>query len=207
MTNKTNKTHKTTKTNKTIKTYTNNTNKTINKTNKENILSYFIKDIKDPSERSNYKQKNGSIIIEILYKDKILYKLNYGGFIPNTIYNYKNNNMKCYYFNKIANYKIETSKSRKYKKLFFNKNNNIYYDLIGYNYIYYTFEFAKYLSKTKIYYKFDDKITFSIEIKYYNGYKYLLKFNINFKYDHIHVYILNKYELHYYNKYFNLFIN
>jgi hypothetical protein len=40
---------------------------------KNNILSYFIKDIKDPIELAFYKQKNIDNTIEIFYKNELLY--------------------------------------------------------------------------------------------------------------------------------------
>ncbi len=179
------------------------------RTNKTNILSYFIKDIKDSSERSNYKQKNGSNIIKILYKDKILYKLNNEEFIPNTIYNYKNNNMKCYYFNIVANYKIEVSKLAKYKKLFFFKNNDIHnkHDKFNFDYIFYIYDYAKYLIKKSIYYKINNKFILNSAIRYYNGYKYIYKIKKDniYKYKSSYTCIRNKYELHYNNRFFNLF--
>jgi hypothetical protein len=60
---------------------------------KNNILSYFIKDIKDPIELAFYKQKNIDNTIEIFYKNELLYILNY-----DIILNLKTNIIKNIFF-------------------------------------------------------------------------------------------------------------
>ena len=127
--------------------------------NKTNILSYFIKDIENLFEKLYYRQMNHPLFIEILYKDKILYRIYRNKFRPNTINKYKNNIMICYSVGIVANYKIEASKLAKYKKLFFFKNNDIHnkHDMFNFDYIFYIYDYAKYLIKKSICYKINNK--------------------------------------------------
>jgi hypothetical protein len=108
--------------------------------NNTNILSYFIKDIKDPTERNFYKQKNIDNIIEIVYKDKRLFMIN-KNFTPNHIYNYKTN---IAITNALCNYKIEINNKHKVKIIFYKKDKEIL--TLNYYFIY-----NKYLVKTFLY--------------------------------------------------------
>ena len=178
----------------------NNINKTIN-TN-TNILSYFIKDIKDPYERAFYKQINNADMIEIFYKDKILYRIGIRNYIPNTIWNYKNNILIDFYFGRIITYKFTLEIRYNQKRLYYKQDKILGRD--NFNYICYSFIYKKYLSKIYFSYVFEDEFLLNIRIKYYNGYKYLFRCN-NFKYNYIHVFIMNKYEFHYAKSFFSIY--
>jgi len=167
--------------------------------NNTNILSYFIKDIKDPTERNFYKQKNIDNIIEIVYKYKRLFMIN-KNFIPNHIYNYKTN---IAITNALCNYKIEISKKHKVKIIFYKKDKEIL--TLNYNFIAYYFIYNKYLVKTFLYYLVDNINYTYIRIKYYNMHKYIYNTGYVFKYKYSHICIMNKYELHYYNRFFSIY--
>jgi len=176
-----------------------------------NILSYFIKDIKDPSELAFYKQMQTGYNIEITYKDKLLYKIT--GFKGKlyTILNIKKNISLDYFSDVIINNKICSNKIMKQKTLYYKKDNKLLD--INYNYISYIFIYNKYLYKTYFHYAKDGQYLLMNKIKYYNGYKYIyssIHFNkntITHKYNYVQIFILNKYELHYFNGFFNLFFD
>jgi hypothetical protein len=170
-----------------------------------NILSYFIKDIKDPKEFALYKQMNTTNNIEILYKGKLLYKLQ-----PEICWNYKTNIIKKYFtrsiINYIINYKINSNKKLKNKALFYKKDNKI--ALTNGNYISYSCIYNKYLIKNFFKYVMESKSVLFITIKYYNGYKYLYKSYNGYKgskYTRVRILIMNKYEAHYINRLLGLF--
>jgi len=174
-----------------------------------NILSYFIKDTKDPKEFALYKQMNTTNNIEILYKGKLLYKLRHYKLQPEICWNYKTNIIKKYFSRNIINYKINSNKRLKKKALFYKKANKIA-ETNG-NYISYSCIYNKYLIKNSFYYVAEFTSLLYIKSKYYNGYIYkyisisIYKNNCNHKYKHVQILIMNKYELHYINRFFNLF--
>ena len=175
-------------------------------TNKTNILSYFIKDIKDHVELSFYKQNNHNTCIFIIYKGKILYKLQYYGLQIIVIWNYKTNISIEYYSDKKTNYKICSDKRYKQKTLYYKKDNKL--DHKNTNFIYYSYIYTKYLQKIFCAYVIEYESLLSNKIKYYNGYKYIYNSNDTygyFKYKHGHIFIMNKYELYYNNYFFNLY--
>jgi hypothetical protein len=174
-----------------------------------NILSYFIKDIKDPKECAYYKQMNITTNnIEIFYKDKIIYYLLQTKLKSCTIWNLKNN-VNIDYLDSIINYKIDSNKRLKYKQLFYKNDNKIFKE--NSNYIYYEFIYNKYLNKYLIKKFFDyvieDTILLCIKNKYYNRYiyKYISRSSYNHKYKHVQILIMNKYELHYINRFFSIY--
>ena len=146
--------------------------------NKTNILSYFIKDIKDPIRCAMYKQNNYTDYISICYGNEIIFTI-----YRNSIYNYIHNiytaritkNAKC-------NYKICVFIQCKY--LYYKHDKNIRFT--NPNYINYLIIYTKYLIKTKINY-------ISKNNKRKNNY------NTNI------ILIMNKYELYYYTKFFNFY--
>ena len=168
-----------------------------------NILSYFIKDIKDSKECALYTQTNNTNNIEIFYKDKKLYRIMFTKLCPKICWNYKNNVIIEYFSGNIINYKIDSNKRLKYKALFYKKDKILL--KINDNYILYEFIYNKYLIKNFFDYVIDDKDLLCINIKYYNGYKYLYKHKNIYKYKYVQILIMNKYELHYINRFFNLF--
>ena len=84
---------------------------------------------------------------------------------------------------------------------------------VNYNFISYIFIYNKYLYKTYFHYAKDGQYLLMNKIKYYNGYKYIYssihfkKNTITHKYNYVQIFILNKYELHYANGFFNLFFD
>jgi hypothetical protein len=201
--NKTINTNKTINPNKTINTNkTFNTNKTINPNNpnKTNILSYFIKDIKDPIELAFYKQIKINNEVYIFYKKNLLYELDDFNSATEIIWNYKQNIMK-FYTGGIRNYKIYSCKYNKYKLLYYKKDNIIkeykYNDYIYYDYIY-----NKYLLKIKIEYRINETFLFENRIKYYNRFKFVYIYPVHSKYKGVQICIINKYELHYNTRFF-----
>ena len=167
--------------------------------NPNNILSYFIKDIKDPKECALYKQINTNTNnIEIFYKDTILYRLN-----PEISWNYTTNIFKKYYPRRITNHKIDSIKIRNYKALFYKKDKII--SKTNENYIMYDFIYNKYLIKRCFNYICKSISVLSIAIVYYKGYKYFIKFDKTFKYNYVHIFIMNKYEVHYINRFFSIY--
>jgi len=173
-----------------------------------NILSYFIKDIKDPNECALYKQINTTNTIEIFYKDEKIYKLRHDRIMHNklktlTSYNYKNNVIIDYLSERIINSKIDSNKKFKFKTLFYKKDMKISkaYD----NYVIYGFIYNKYLIKKDFNYVIEYKSVLSITIEYYNGYKYLYTNINNFKYESGQILIMNKYEANYINRFFSIY--
>ena len=167
-----------------------------------NILSYFIKDIKDAKEREFYTQVNYINCIQIFYKDKILYR------IEIFITNYINNIRKARYFNRKENYKICHSFCSNYKNLYYKNDNRILFDNL--NSITFNFIYNKYLKKINFKYISDSKYLLHIYIIYFNGYKYIINYNINLmyrihKFNSQYILIPNKYELQYYCKFFNIY--
>jgi len=168
-----------------------------------NILSYFVKDIKDKNELAFYKQININNTIKILYKEELLFYMSYIIIHRKQIYNYKTNIKKDPYNNSFSNYKIESVKN-KYVSLFYNKDNKIYGYIYNPNYIYYDYKHNKYLNKVFFTYVMEHKKLFICSIRYYNFYKYIYKWVTHFKYIGVKIFIMNKYELHYINIFFNL---
>ena len=143
-----------------------------------NILSYFIKDIKDPKECALYKQMNTtSNNIDIFYKGELIHRIQLYKLKPEISWNYKNNISKVYLSGRIINCKIDSNKRRKYKTLFYKKDkriseNNGNHILYGFNYNKYL---NKYLIKKYLDYLEDFKSLLCFKIQYYNGciYKYI----------------------------------
>jgi hypothetical protein len=167
---------------------------------KTNILSYFIKDIKDPIRCAMYKQNNYEESITICYKNEVIFIINIENicnFINNIYKSRSINNNKC-------NYKIGSS--IKFKQLFYKHDKNIKCsnrNYITFNYVIY----KKYTIKTYFNYINNNILLFSIEVKYYNGYKYIIKpYNRKKKYTNNIILIMNKYELYYYNTFFNFYL-
>ena len=165
-----------------------------------NILSYFIKDIKDPKECALYKQINTTNNIEILYKTEIIYQIKCHPYI---IWNCRNNISLALFSGLIINYKISSNKKCKIKRLYYKKDNNILKE--NSNSIFYRFIYNKYLIKKYFDYISKFKSLLCITIHYYNGYKYLYKDTNYCKYNHNQILIMNKYELHYINRFFNIY--
>jgi len=179
-----------------------------------NILSYFIKDIKDLIKRAYYKQqnKNGSIIIfhknEIIFMNDMYHISNYINNIYKT--NYKSMNKSINksintYFN-ICNYKI--GRYYNLKHLYYKHNKNI--KCANSNYITFYFIYEKYLVKTDFSYVSNNKTLLNTMAKYHNGFKYIITIHylmyMNNKYTKNIILIMNKYELYYYNKFFNIYL-
>jgi hypothetical protein len=170
-----------------------------------NILSYFIKDIKEPINRAFYKQTNyDNGLIVIYYKNESIFKL-YRKYVYKYIINITYSiagNIRCNY--KIASYSG-------YKYLYYKHDNNIKFN--NYNKIAFHFIHKKYMLKGYFEYIIDKLLFLSTIIKYYNGYKYLSKqykskqrYTINQYNICINtILIMNKYELYYYNMFFNLY--
>jgi hypothetical protein len=185
----------------TNKTITNKpiTNKPIN-----NILSYFIKDSKDPFKLTFYKQNNS---IYFFNKNELLYRIRYYHLKSDiTVWKYKNNIMIDYYIGRIKNYKIDSLKQSKQKILYYKKDENLRRS--NYNYIFYEYIYTKYLQKIRYNYVIENECLLSIEIKYYNRYKYINNYKNRYRYciyKHDHIFIMNKYELYYNNQFVNIF--
>jgi hypothetical protein len=169
----------------------------------DNILSYFIKDIKDATERAFYKQVNDTNDIKIFYKDKIIYRIYYS-FCFNYIYNivklssikYIRKSNICYNYatnNKALYYKNDA-------KIKINNLNNITFD--------FTYIYNKYLIKIVFRYTINNNKLLFVSIKNYNQYIYI-SFNDkkSIKYSKNLILIPNKYELSYYCKFFNLYFD
>ena len=173
-----------------------------------NILSYFIKDIKDPSELAFYKQKHIGNIVKIFYKDELIYEISHYFFKPAFIWNYRNNIMKKYFDGSKNNYKIHTDNANTIKYLYYKQDNKLHRE--NNSFIYYSYIYTKYLQKIYIEYVIDNEELLTIKIKYYNGYKYIYNYNpigsySYLKYSYNLIFIMNKYELYYNNGFFNLF--
>jgi len=174
---------------------------------KNNILSYFIKDIKDPIELDKYIQYNNEYYISIIYNNTSIYRHNtYYKYIYNYITNIsKVNYLKHIYTNRICINKIANHKSLFYKKD--NKVDNISSNYIGYTYIY--------LCKTNFLYRINNNNILYIIIRYYNRFKYIY-YNDNkimfYKINRLHKYksqilIMNKYELQYISRFLYLYFD
>jgi hypothetical protein len=153
--------------------------------------------------------------IDIFYKDELIHRIQLYKLKPAICWNYTNNIIKDYLSGRIINYKIDSNKSSKYNTLFYKKDkriseNNGNYILYGFNYNKYL---IKYFIKKYLDYLTDFKSLLCFKIQYYNGciYKYISRsiyksiYNRNNKYKHVQILIINKYELHYINRFFNLF--
>ena len=169
---------------------------------KHNILSYFIKDIKDQSEHIYYnaRKNNKKTYISIFYKNELLYQNKYYRRYNKSSHNFINNIEKCEYM--INNYKITSNKRDKYVSLYYKKDNKI--TSINPNYIFYIFKHKKYLFKVSIEYVMENTLIFNTRILYYKCSKYLSKYAFKNKYTSVKIFIMNKYELHYINIFFNL---
>ena len=171
-----------------------------------NILSYFIKDIKDAKERALYKQTNYNTFKNIWYKNEVIFEIN-----TIHIYKYIFNIYKSSILNCVkSNYKI--SSYLNYKNLYYKHDKIVKHG--SSNYIYFRFIYKKYLVKTAFRYVSNNISLYNIEIKYYEGYegyKYIRKQyrhrsdNYKYKYTTNIILIMNKYELYYYNKFFDLY--
>ena len=153
--------------------------------NTTNILSYFIKDIKDPIELAFYKNKT---LFEITSRSIFNYILN--------IYNSRiTNKIKC-------NYKISSYNHIKY--LYYNHDRRIKTN--NYNYISFDYICKKYIVKPIFEYVRNFITLLYTMAKYHNGFKYIIKkYHTGFKYTNNIILIMNKYELYYHNKFFNLY--
>ena len=169
-----------------------------------NILSYFIKDIKDPKELAFYKSFNTTAYLEIFYKDELLYKMT---FIPfNYCYNYKKNILKNFFLH--CNYKLYSNKRCKHKYLYYKNNNKISIANPDPDYIWYSYNQTKYLKKISISYKSNNKYLLNIKLLYHKGSKYIFRFTKNsIIFNQSLILIMNKYELHYYNIFVYLYFD
>jgi hypothetical protein len=165
----------------------------------DNILSYFIKDIKDGNESGFYRQTNYNSSKIIWYKNKAIFEINSINIYKYIFNIYKSrsiiNNIK-------SNYKISCNLN--YKHLYYNHDKKLLY--FNSNYIYYWFIYKKYLVKADFEYIFNNFMLFVFKVKFYKGYKYIFKpYRSKYKYTTNIILIMNKYELYYYNKFFNLY--
>ena len=168
-----------------------------------NILSYFIKDIKSAKERAFYKQINRDNIIEIFYKDKLLYKK-----IHNYCYNYINNKIKRWSSKFLCKSNICYDYIYNYKNLYYNNDNKITFSNPHCIKFYYLYIYNKYLNKSRFFYSINNNQLLFVSIKNYNQYKYIsfnYKYKESIKYSKNLILIPNKYELSYYCKFFNLY--
>jgi hypothetical protein len=172
------------------------------KTNINNILSYFIKDIKDPKELAFYTGIKTNINIQIFYKDELIYEIKFFPF--KYICNCKKNTIQTNYsFN---NYKVYSDKHYKFKYLSYKNDNNI--AKFNPNYIWYSYKQNKYLNKTNIKYIYNSKNLIIFILHYYKESKYIFKIKaVFYKFNSSLILIVNKYELHYYNRFFNLYFD
>jgi len=140
------------------------------KFNTNTILSYFIKDIKDPKELAFYKGIKTRKTIQIFYKDELLYEID-----SKDIFNYKTNICKTFY--SYCNYKLYSYKTTnyKYKYLYYKNNNKI--AVFNPYYIGYLYKQNKYLKKLVINYCSQNAYLINNKINYYKGYKYIFKDN------------------------------
>jgi len=180
-----------------------------------NILSYFIKDIKDPLELNKYRYYNISgYYIQIYYHNILLYYHNIKTkHILNHITKVYRNSNRIH----IHTSKLFTSKDVKHKILFYKKDSKISTiypinnspNFISYNYIINNKKF-KYLYKPYLSYKINYIWILIIKIKYYNGSKYMY-YNDKYKSKSgisaykSQILIMNKYELQYISRFFNLY--
>ena len=173
-----------------------------------NILSYFIKDIKDAKEKALYKQKTYNTLKTILYKNEVIFEIN-NIHIYKYIFNiYKSTLIDCVK----SNYKIASYLS--YKHLYYKHDKTVKYG--SSNFIYFRFIYKKYLVKTAFIYASNNISLLHTILKYHNRYKYIFKYSNGYiyisnlykrnnKYTNNIILIMNKYELYYYNKFFNLY--
>jgi hypothetical protein len=171
-------------------------------TNTNNILSYFIKDIKDPKEQALYKGIKTKQKIQIFHKDELIYEIEISLFKYIRYNNYKKNiSMSSYIF---YNYKLYLDKINKVNYLYYKNDNKLL--TYNYNYICYNYEQNKYLTKKNFIYKYNNTIRIATKFYYYKGYTYIFKFIESVcKISHSLILINNKYEFHYYNRFFNLY--
>ena len=163
-----------------------------------NILSYFIKDIKDAKELALYKQTYYNNYKTIWYKNEVIFEINNIHIYNYSLNIYKSSIIKCIRIN----YKIASYLHRKI--LYYKHDKKIKYS--SSNYIMFYFIYKKYLVKTHFSYVINNISLLKIEIKYSNGYIYISNlYKRNNKYTNNIILIMNKYELYYYNKFFNLY--
>ena len=168
------------------------------KFNINTILSYFIKDIKYPKELAFYRGSKTNKTIKIFYKDELLYQI----YSNNSIFNYKTNINKTPFT--YCNYKLYSDKENNYKHLYYKNDNDLVF--CNPNCIWYYYIYNKYLKKKIISYTIEYKWLINIRINYYKGYKYIFKFKQSIcKFSQSLILIMNKYEIHYYNRFFNLY--
>jgi hypothetical protein len=166
-----------------------------------NILSYFIKDIKDATELAFYKQINNKNIIQILYKDQILYKIN------NHCYNYIKNIIKHIFLKYICKSNISYDYLNNIKTVYYKNDTKIKDTFSNSNSIkfQYTYNiYNKFLNKTRIYYCNNINCIF-LTIFYSKKYKYIMINLSTTIFTSPQILIPNKYELQYYCKFFNLY--
>ena len=167
-----------------------------------NILSYFIKDIKDATELAFYKQVIDNGMIQIFYKDKLIYGMN------EYSCNYINNIIKNSCLKYIDTYKNGSYSTHKTKFLYYKKDNTI--KLPSLNYIRVNFIYNKYFNKRRFYYCINNKYLLFVSILYSKKYKYIMNCNmyieISIKFTSPRILIPNKYELDYYCKFLNLYL-
>ena len=175
---------------------------------KTNILSYFIKDIKDPIEMAKYSQSNSEYDIKILYDPLVL--IYHHSKYYNYIYNYNNNITKSSCLRYIyTNSKFSSNSIRPHKYLYYNKDNKIkHHSSYSYNYIEYHFICYKYMCKIYYRYRIDYYSVLSIKIKYYNRSKYIYyenTYNIQPNKYKSQILIMNKYELQFRKRFLYLY--
>jgi hypothetical protein len=171
-------------------------------TNTIDILSHFIK---DPIERAKCIIKKKKYEIRIEKENKLLYS-NRFYMRKRQIVNYILNIYNCEGIT--CSNKIYSNKIDKFKQLFYKKDRRLNC-AIG-NFITYKFNYNKYFNKTRLQYFIDIKILLITYIIYYNKYKYIYidhKSPIKLKYINSLLLIINKYELHYYNRFFTLYFD
>jgi hypothetical protein len=162
-----------------------------------NVLTYFIKDIKDAKERAFYKQINNNKIIQILYKDELIYVNN--DFCYNYIHNIVKRNSSKY----IATYKSCSMYNLKF--LYYKKDNTTRSNTP--NYIKFHFTYKKYLNKNRFCYVINNNQILCLVIIYFKKYKYIMNYIYNIaKFTSPQILIPNKYELDYYCKFVNIYI-
>jgi hypothetical protein len=170
------------------------------KFNTNTILSYFIKDIKDPKELAFYNSIETNINLTIFYKDEPLYEISSN----NYIFNYTTNISK--YFNSYCNYKLYSYKNRECKYLYYKNDKKLL--IYNYNYIWYSYNQNKYFKKISISYISNNKYLLNIKLLYHKGSKYIFRSIVNIhKFSQSLILIMNKYEFHYYNRFFNLYFD
>jgi hypothetical protein len=170
-----------------------------------NILSYFIKDIKSAKERAFYTQISDNGMIQIFYKDELIYTMKKNDYSCN----YINNKMKYWRYKYIATYKIFSNYHANYKYLYYKKDNQINIYNLNYITFYYLYIYNKYLNKRYFNYVNNNKDLLNISIVYFKKYKYIKHNNgmkqrkRSIKFTSPQILIPNKYELDYYCKFFN----